>query len=161
MCQSDNSEAAVILRAMEPADVTFLTDLWVASWRETMPAIDFESRRDWLAACLRDPAHETLVAAGADGRLGFATWEASYLHQLVAAPGAKGGGLAVRLLAAVKAARPAGLALDVNQANARALRFYAREGFVTDHAGRNPASGLATWHMRWQPVDVSDRPYGA
>lgn len=139
------------LRPMESRDVAFLTDLWVASWREALPEIDFHSRRDWLVDFLGDPAHKTLVVLGPSGLLGFATYEADYLHQLVVASGAKGTGVAVRVLDAVKGLSPAGLALDVNQANARAVRFYAREGFAVLGAGANPASGLATWAMRWMP----------
>ena len=139
----------MILRPLETADVAFLTNLWVASWQETVPAIDFGARRLWLAAVLEDPAHTTLVAESRDGPVGFATFETDYLHQLVVAPAAKGRGVAARLLTAAKAASPTGLRLDVNQANARAVRFYTREGFVIEGAGVNAASGLATWRMRW------------
>jgi putative acetyltransferase len=37
-----------------------LADLWVASWQETMPNIDFSARRDWLVNHI-----STLEAAGA------------------------------------------------------------------------------------------------
>ena len=66
-------------------------------------------------------------------------------------PRAKGGGAAQTLLAAAKDRSPGGLDLLVNQANARAVRFYQREGFAIAGEGCNPASGLPTFAMRWQP----------
>ena len=42
-----------------------------------------------------------------------------------------------------------GSALDVNQANARAVRFYEREGFRKVGEGVNPVSGLETLAMEW------------
>ena len=160
MRQSDNSEAVLLLRPLAARDVTFLTALWVASWRETMPTIDFAGRAAWLDGFLRVPEHMTLVAeATADGPediVGFATWEkdagaTTYLHQLVVAPRAKGTGVAEQLLDAVKTRAPSGLTLDVNQANARAVRFYEREGWTIIGAGTNPTSGLASWSLRWMP----------
>lgn len=151
MFQFDNSEAAISLRAMKPADVTILSDLWVVSWSETFPDIDFDGRRDWLAACLGDPRHETLVAEDVSGLVGFVTLQAAHLHQLVVAPRAKGGAAARHLTDAAKGRAPAGLTLDVNQDNPRAVRFYAREGFAIIDAGRNPGSGLPTWRMAWRP----------
>ena len=150
MCQSDNSEASasVTIRPMRFGDIEGLVDLWVASWRETKAAIDFDARRGWIAMVLADRAHETLVACH-DGPLGFATLQGRTLHQLVVAPRAKGAGAARALLDAAKARAPGGLDLEVNQDNARAVRFYAREGFGRRGAGMNPNSGLATWHLRW------------
>ena len=147
MRQSDNSEAVRPLRA---TDIPALVDLWVASWREAMPAIDFEARRDWISRVLVAPGHATLVTEGGGVAAGFVTLEEAHLHQLVVAPAAKGTGAAPRLLDAAKAAAAAaGLNLDVNQANTRAVRFYEREGFRRVGEGVNPASGLATWSMRW------------
>ena len=150
MGQSDESEAGrASVRPLRPADVEALADLWVASWQEAMPAIDFFARRAWIVGFLGAPECTTLVVERAGTAAGFATFEGGYLHQLVVAPGAKGGGLARRLLDAAKAKTPAGLALDVNQANARAVRFYRREGFAVVGEGINPASGLATFALRW------------
>lgn len=137
------------MRALRVADVTALVDLWVASWREAMPAIDFEARRAWIAGVLHRPDYETLVVERGGAPVGFATLEDGHLHQLVVAPAAKGGGCARLLLDAAKARAPQGLVLDVNEANARAVRFYAREGFRRVGIGTNPASGLPTLAMRW------------
>jgi putative acetyltransferase len=67
----------------------------------------------------------------------------------VVAQARKGRGLATRLLDAAKARARDGLRLDVNAANARAVRFYAREGFRKVGEGVNPASGLPTLAMAW------------
>ncbi len=135
---------------MQPCDVAFLPGLWVASWREAMPGIDFDARRGWLEAFLCEPVHRTLMAEVRGRILGFVTTEGDHLHQLVVTPGAKGNGTATRLLAAAKDQSSGALALDVNQANTRAVRFYSREGFAIEAGGVNPSSGLPTWRMVWR-----------
>ncbi len=126
------------LRPLQIADLPALADVWVASWQETMPAIDFSARRDWLLAFLQDNAgRTTLVALDEQGvPCGFATLESGtcVLHQLAVA----------------SAEAPRGLTLEVNQANRRAVRFYEREGFVRTGVGVNETSGLATWRMGWR-----------
>lgn len=147
MRQSDNSEA--VIRPLRRADIAVLADLWVAAWRATMPAIDFAARRGWIMGLLEEPAGVTLVAERCGNPIGFATLEGRYLHQLVVASDCRGDGTAALLLDVAKAKSPSGLVLDVNQANARAVRFYEREGFRRLQAGVNATSGLATWTMAW------------
>ncbi len=155
MPQSDYSEAPGgaaapdAIRPMRADELVPLADLWVASWQEAMPAIDFEARWAWISAVLVNPSHTTLVVERDGVALGFAMLEGGLLHQLVVASSAKGSGLAVALLAAAKTLVPGGLALDVNKDNPRALRFYLREGFRRAGEGRNAGSGLATWRMLW------------
>ena len=137
----------------DPASEAALVDLWVASWREAMPSIDFEARRSFCAVALRAPGHRLFVARSNGDPQGFATLEGDHLHQLVVATSAKGRGIAAALLDAVKAQASSGLSLDVNQDNARAVRFYEREGFAITGSGANPRSGLATFALRWaKPV---------
>ncbi|WP_246725051.1 GNAT family N-acetyltransferase [Beijerinckia sp. L45] len=145
----------LILRPLRPADMPALADLWVRSWQETMPAIDFAARRDWIVGFLAGPeagARATLVAERDGTPVGFVTTEPArrYLHQLVVASSAKGGASGKALLDAAKRDAADGLMLDVNQDNARAVRFYEREGFVRESAGVNAASGLKTWRMVWR-----------
>ena len=137
-----------------------------------MPEIDFEARRPWLDAHL-----DALVASGARLLLvevgteigteigtevstgagtapaGFVTVDPArgHLDQLAVHPDHGGTGVADRLMAAAKALSPGGLTLDVNAANARARRFYARHGFVAVSEGRNPRSNLPTLSLRWAP----------
>ena len=142
------------IRAVRSDDVPLLVGLWVKSWRETMPAIDFpaidfEARRGWIAALLADPAYDTLVAEQNEP-LGFATLQGRLLHQLVVAPRAKGSGIAAALLDAGKSRSPAGLDLEVNRDNSRAIAFYRRHGFREVGEGTNPNSGLPTLEMTWR-----------
>ena len=151
MPQSDYCEAhPPTIRAMALDDLVPLADLWVASWREAMPDIDFDARWAWISAVLADPAHAVLVVEIEGAPQGFAVVDGGLLQQLVVSPDAKGRGIAGCLLAIVKAQAREGLALEVNQDNPRAVRFYQREGFRMTGAGCNTGSGLATWHMRWQ-----------
>ena len=57
------------------------------------------------------------------------------------------------LLDAAKRRAPGHLMLEVNQDNARALKFYERQGFVREGEGVNPRSGLKTWRYRWPSPD--------
>jgi putative acetyltransferase len=146
------------LRARTDADLTSLADLWVASWREVMPDIDFSARLPWLFDHLR-----ALESAGAvticafdhsDRLLGFVNFApaTAYLDQLAVAPAAKGTGAARLLLDEARRLSPNGLVLDVNQDNPRAVAFYEREGFAKIAEGVNPHSGLKTWKLRWPNI---------
>ena len=143
------------IRLMRSADLPVLVDLWVESWRETMPAIDFDARRGWISTVLSDPAHDTYVAERS-APLGFATLEGRRLHQLVVASRAKGSGIAAALLDAGKSRSAAGLDLEVNRDNPRAVAFYLRHGFREVGASSNPNSGLPTLKMTWQPPELAD-----
>lgn len=139
-----------------------LADLWVASWAKTMPDIDFEARRPWFVEhfeTLRQTGADILVAradeAGAQigqpaGFVAIAP-ATGYLDQLAVAPAFWGKGVAEALMVAARAVSPAGIALDVNQDNPRAVAFYRRLGFVIASEGRNPLSGRAIWRMEWKP----------
>ena len=99
MPQSDYSEATVglAIRAMRADELAPLADLWVSSWKEAMPAIDFDSRWAWISAVLANPDNTILVVDRAGAALGFAILEGELLHQLVVAPAAKGSGAAPAL----------------------------------------------------------------
>jgi putative acetyltransferase len=135
-----------------PADLEAIADLWVASWAEVMPHIDFVARRDWLLARLVAwPVTIFLKENGA--LLGFATYDpvSGCLDQIAVASTSFGMGVGRRLLRAVKSACPQGVHLDVNTDNHRAIAFYRREGFVESGEGINPNSGLKTISMSWKP----------
>ena len=72
-----------------------------------------------------------------------------YLDQLVVAPDQWGSELGNALVAEAKRLSPDRITLLVNADNARAIRFYARNGFV--HAGEdvNPTSGRPVLRMEW------------
>jgi len=85
--------------------------------------------------------------------LGFVTVDPrnGYLDQIVVAPEEWGTPLAGALIAAAKRCAPAGLDLTVNQDNARAIRFYEKQGFVVSGADVNPRSGAPVHRMSWRP----------
>ncbi|MCI0600771.1 MAG: GNAT family N-acetyltransferase [Beijerinckiaceae bacterium] len=143
------------MRGLTGADFASLADLWVASWREAMPDIDFAARRAWVLGRLRDLEESGSVTVcainGQNSIIGFVTVnpDTGYLDQLAVAPGAKGTGAAQMLLKEARRLSPNGITLAVNQDNARALAFYEREGFEKIAEGVNLLSGLKTWRLRW------------
>ncbi len=149
------NEPVRALRAFDERDLAALADLWVAAWRDTGFAIDFEARRAWLIerlAAHRAAGGAVVVGLDATGRpAGFVTIDraSGYLDQLCVAPGEKGSGLATALLSEAKRRSPGAVELDVNEANERALRFYKREGFVVVAKGSSTQSGLPALRLRW------------
>ena len=126
-----------------------------------MPEIDFAARRPWLDAhldALLASGARLLVAEARGAPAGFVTVDPArrHLDQLAVHPDHQGRGIADRLMAGAKALSPGGLALDVNAANARARRFYARHGFVAVATGTNPRSGLPTLALRWKPAPAPE-----
>lgn len=156
MTQFPSQSAEFRLRNLTDTDFPSIADLWVASWQEAMPKIDFNARRAWFGDRLRTLHKAGLVSVGAfdgqDGLLGFVTIDPAtgYLDQLAVAPRAKGTGTAKLLLSEARRLSPGRLELDVNEDNPRAIAFYEREGFVKIAEGVNPNSGLKTRRLRWQ-----------
>lgn len=143
------------LDAYRPQDFATIADLWVAAWRTTELTIDFEARRDWLDHHLASLARQgvRIVVARDNARkpLGFVSIDpdSGYLDQLCVAPEAFGTGVARALLREAMRLSPGLVELDVNEANARAVQFYRREGFRAVTKGLSGASGLPTIRMRW------------
>lgn len=146
--------AGAYLRVRTGADLASLAELWVASWQEAMPGIDFSARKTWFIERLNEleTAGAVTICAfdGSNRLLGFVNFDpaAGYLDQIAVAPDTKGGGAARLLLAEARRLSPGGLILEVNQDNPRALRFYEREGFEKFAEAINPRSGLKTWRLR-------------
>ena len=140
-----------------PDQLPAMGDLWVASWAATLPEIDFEARRPWLTAHLAE-----LEAGGAIPRLAFADHEVAgfvvihpgtgYLDQLAVSPAFWGQGVAEALMDEARRFSPNLVALDVNQDNPRAVRFYEKMGLKIVAEGANPMSGRLTYRMEWRPA---------
>jgi putative acetyltransferase len=148
--------ASLALRRYRPTDEDAAIALWLRAWQAAYPDIDFAARADWWRARWRDdlvPAAEIVIAEQDGTLVGFVTVEARtlYLDQLVVAPEHWGTDAAPRLMAEAKRLSPAGLDLRVNQDNARAVRFYAKQGFAITGPDSNPLSGRPTWRMEWRP----------
>lgn len=138
-----------------------LTDLWVAAWALAYPAIDFEARRGWLADRLAVMARDgTAILVGlVDGMPGgFVTVHPAtgWIDQMLVGLAHQGTGLADALMDAAKAAAPAGLSLDVNADNVRAIAFYRRQGFVTTGCRVNE-QGRTIDLMAWAPSAPAPR----
>ena len=154
MTQDPSPFAGVSLRQRTGADLASLAELWVASWQEAMPEIDFSARRTWFLDRLNEleiAGAVTICAFDTSNQLlGFVNFDpaSGYLDQIAVAPDAKGSGAARLLLAEARRLSQGGVTLEVNQDNPRALRFYEREGFEKFGEAVNPISGLKTWRLR-------------
>jgi putative acetyltransferase len=143
------------LRPYREGDEDAAIELWRETWQQAYPSIDFAKRVDWWRARWRDELvpMATIMVAEQDGALtGFVTIDASgYLDQLVVGTKHWGSPLADVLMNEAKRLAPSGITLKVNADNARAIRFYERNGF--GHAGTdvNPNSGRPVLKMAWKP----------
>ena len=143
------------LRPYRASDEDAAIALWLATWQQAYPSIDFAARLPWWRERWRNelvPNAAIIVAEQEHGLLGFVTIDQQgYLDQLVVAPEHWGSPLATMLVNEAKRLSPDRVTLLVNADNARAIRFYARNGFV--HAGEdvNPTSGRPVLRMAWQP----------
>ena len=143
------------LRPYRAEDEDSAIELWRQSWQQAYPSIDFAARVAWWRQRWCNelaPNAAIVVAEQAAALIGFVTIDAQgYLDQLVVSPDHWGSELAHALLDEAKRLSPAGITLLVNKDNARAIRFYERNGFV--HAGEdvNPTSGRPVLKMAWKP----------
>ena len=150
------SAAAFELRPYRAADEDTAIELWRRSWQVAYPHLDFAARLDWWRERWRNElvGTATIVLAEAGGEMvGFVTVDPRplYLDQIVVAPEAWGSKIGGALLAEAKRLSPRGLDLKVNADNARAIRFYQKEGFVITGDATNPRSGAPIHTMAWRP----------
>ena len=144
------------LRRYDARDEDAAIALWLRTWQAAYPQLDFAERLPWWRERWRDelvPAAEIMIAEAGGEIIGFVTVDPRtlYLDQIVVAPEQWGSGVGAALVAEAKRRSPMGLDLDVNIDNARAIRFYAKHGFVISGAGVNPISGKPVHRMRWRP----------
>ena len=94
----------------------------------------------------------SIVVSEQDGALtGFVTIDSDgYLDQLVVDPGHWGSDAARLLVEEAKRLSPSGVTLLVNKDNARAIRFYERNGFAQAGDDVNPTSGRPVLKMIWR-----------
>ena len=142
------------LRPYRTEDEDALIDLWRDTWQRAYPSIDFAARVPWWRERWRSelvPKAAVIVAEQDGALVGFVTIDTSgYLDQLVVASGRWGSELATMLVDEAKRRSPDRITLLVNRDNARAIRFYERNGF--SHAGEdvNPTSGRPVLKMEWK-----------
>jgi putative acetyltransferase len=144
---------AFYLRPYRTEDEDAAIALWLETWQQAYPEIDFTARVPWWRERWRGelvPNANIVVAEQADALIGFVTIDVSgYLDQLVVSPDHWGSDLANALVDEAKRLSPDRITLLVNTDNSRAIRFYQRNGFV--HAGEdvNPTSGRPVLRMEW------------
>ncbi len=147
---------------MNDAYLPEIADLWVASWRKTLPEIDFEARRGWLVEHLdaaRAKGAVIRVAVVMTGDVvGFVMIDPAtgYLDQIAVHPDQWGAGIAEALIDEARRLSPEKVVLDVNADNPRAVAFYARQGFREIGRGVNPRSGLPTLKLEWRAAATSE-----
>jgi putative acetyltransferase len=142
-----------LLRPYRTEDEDAAIALWLETWQQAYPSIDFAARVTWWRERWRGelvPNAAIMVAEHAGGLIGFVTIDASgYLDQLVVAPDHWGSELADALIDEAKRLSPDCITLLVNTDNARAIRFYERNGFVRAGDDVNPTSGRPVLRMEW------------
>ena len=151
-----NAKRAIVLRPYGSADEAAAIELWRRTWQHHYAHIDFAKRVDWWRARWRNElvSFATIMVAEQSGRLeGFVTVDprSGYLDQIVVAPEVWGSSVAEGLMAEARRISPAGLDLKVNADNARAIRFYEKQGFVDAGETVNEISGAPVRAMRWRP----------
>jgi putative acetyltransferase len=146
----------VSLRRYQPRDEDASVALWLRTWQAAYPQLDFAARLDWWRERWRSellPVAEVVVAEAGGAMIGFVTVDPRtlYLDQIVVAPEHWRSAVGSALIAEAKRISPAGLDLDVNTDNARAIGFYFKHGFTISGAGKNPISGKPVHRMSWRP----------
>ena len=128
--------------------------LWLETWRQAYPSIDFDKRVDWWRERWRTelvPVAQIVVAEQDGAMVGFMTIDGTgYLDQLVVNPSQWGSSVSGALVDEAKRLSPSGVTLKVNADNFRAIRFYERNGFAKTGEEVN-SSGRAVWKMAWAP----------
>jgi putative acetyltransferase len=144
------------LRPYVPADENAAIELWRRSWQQHYPDLDFTARLPWWRERWRNelvPSATITVAEQGGALIGFVTVDPKtfYLDQIVVAPEAWGSEVAAALVDEAKRLSPGGLDLKVNADNARAIRFYEKQGFTVTGGDVNPRSGAPIYAMSWRP----------
>ncbi len=144
----------VAFRPMRMDEIDLCADLWVETWSDTYPAIDFNARRGWFIERFKSYVTGRVkaeIAYSREGRIfGLVSVdpETGHVDQFAIAKHARGQGFATALMDHAKAIAPGFLHLDVNTDNHRAIRFYEREGFRRVREGFS-ASGRPSYFYEW------------
>jgi putative acetyltransferase len=150
------------LRPYVAGDEAAAIELWRRTWQLAYPRIDFTARLPWWRERWRGelvPACTIMVIENAGAAAGLAPGDIAgfvtvdprngYLDQIVVAPEAWGTPVAAALIDAARQISPAGLELLVNCDNARAIRFYEKQGFTVSGEEVN-ARGAPLFRMNWR-----------
>jgi len=147
----------LVLRPATAADAEQLTELYLATRRDSEPAMppQLHSPESVLAYTTGMIVEKEVWVAEADEIVGFATLAEAFLDALYVGPDHQGFGIGTSLLDLAKARRPDGFALWVFASNAPARGFYHRHGLVelehTDGSGNEERSPDV--RMAWPGAD--------
>ena len=155
------TDAAVrpVIRRATVADAEAIADVWLTSWRATFEFPPSHPDAD-VRRFIREelvPGRETWVAVdAADGSvIAVLAVSDTMVEQLYVAPAWIGRGVGRRLLDLARERRPEGLDLYCFAVNARARRFYERNGFVAvafgDGSGNTERQPDVLYRWRPQP----------
>jgi putative acetyltransferase len=152
----------ITLRPYSAADEDAAIELWRRTWQKHYPHLNFTERIPWWRERWRKelvPVARVVVAEADGALIGFVTVdpETMYLDQIVVETEYWGTDVALTLLDEAKRLSPQGLELLVNKDNARAIRFYEKQGFIYAGEDKNPVSGKPVTRMAWRPRDAAAR----
>jgi GNAT superfamily N-acetyltransferase len=147
---------SVAIRRAAEADGPSVGDVYLASFRATYDfplAHSDDTVRRWI----RDTViadQETWVAEQDARVVGLLVVAPGWIEQLYVAPDHLGEGIGRALLDHAKARSPNGLSLYTFQVNARARRFYERNGFTAEWFGDGSANEEGQPDVRyvWTPT---------
>ena len=138
-----------MIRPMRPTEVDTVAEIWLQS---NLQAHDFIPAAYWqvhFSAVREQLAQAEVHVCEEDGELlGFLGLQGEYLAGIFVRQEARSRGVGRQLLDAAKRSRRR-LTLHVYERNARAMRFYQREGFRRVGADRDPDTGEREWEMAW------------
>jgi GNAT superfamily N-acetyltransferase len=156
---------AITIRAATADDAAAVADVYLASIHATYDfplAHTDDEVRGWLRDILVpaggtwvavDPAGEVVAMMAVEAGLPGERGEPGQLDQLYVRPDRLGEGIGRRLLEIAREQFPDGLRLYTFQVNARARRFYERNGFVAEWFGDGSANEERQPDVRyvWRP----------
>jgi ribosomal protein S18 acetylase RimI-like enzyme len=145
----------ITIRRAEAADAEAVSDVYLESFHATYEfplAHSDDEVRAWIRGVVA-PAHGTWVATVADRIVGMLVVREGELDQLYVLPACHGRKVGRRLVEVAKRESPSGLGLYTFQVNARARRFYERNGFMADAFGDGTGNeeGQPDVHFTWRP----------
>jgi GNAT superfamily N-acetyltransferase len=145
----------VTIRRAGTADAPPIAEVFLASFKATYPfplAHPDDDVRGWIRDVMV-PTHESWVALDEGRVVGWMALAPGELDQLYVAPDRLGEGIGRRLLDVAKERSPDGLRLYTFQVNARARRFYERNGFGAEWFGDGAANDEGQPDVRyvWRP----------
>lgn len=139
-----------MVRSVRPADLGMVAEIWLDTNIKAHSFISPNYWRDNLEAVrgmLREA--ELYVCEDAGKIQGFVGLDGDYIAGIFVRSGAQSRGIGRQLLDYVKASREC-LTLSVYQKNARAVKFYQREGFAIRRASMDENTGESEYLMGWE-----------